>query len=814
MELAYRRLLVAAYRHGHATLGLAAIIAILAMAGVTSVSFDSNVLDLLPQRAPAFQAFRTYLDTFGSLDRLFVAMTAPEGHAIAEYDGAVARFLARLRGLPELRDVHGGVDDPGRDWSYLLDHRLLLLDPAAAREALDRLERPALDAALADARNRLTVPSADMRELVQRDPLGWLVLVRDRLRSEGLPLGWGGDGHGYVSPDGRSRLVIARPAQPPQNVGFSRRLNARLDAIAAETVADPRDEAGDPLPPLTIEEGGGYRIAPEVEAVVRTESISNSLASFVAVSLLVVLVFRSGRPLVLVAAPIVLAALVTVALCGAFQPLSTAASGSAAMLFGLGVDGTLLLYVAYLAGRRRGEDAEAAVAGLGAPAVSLTIGFVTTAATFLALMVPDFPALAGVGRIVGIGILLCGVFTLAMVPALVPRHPAPGQLRRLETPWLPALVSRRQRLIVVAAGALTVVCAIAAPSLRIVPTLDRLKTHTAGEAVDARLTERFGLPSDTLIVLATGPKLEALLDVQGRLEGALQEAPGVPISAASTLLPSRARQEAVAGLLSTARASLDALPDRVALAADAAGFRPGALDAFTARLPVLLDPAQRLTIDGYRTHGLADLLGQFVQRSGNGYATVSYVFPRSDSERARVGEAVARVGPPLRLTGIGPVNAELAHCFWPTFLTGAVIGAVGVVLLVSVAFRDARVVALSLVPTALSLLWSAGLLALWRVQLDLFSVFALLMSVGISMDYGVHLLHRTLHAGADGLAVALTDMAPAILLAGASTILGFGSLAFSSYPPLRLLGFVTTLTVFGSLVASLLVLPAIAMGRG
>ncbi len=232
----------------------------------------------------------------------------------------------------------------------------------------------------------------------------------------------------------------------------------------------------------------------------------------------------------------------TIVVCGLFEPLSTAASGSAAMLFGLGVDGTLLLDVAYLTGRRRGQDAEGAVAGLASPAVSLTIGFTTTAATFLGLALLDFPALAGLGRIVGIGILLCGVFTLAMVPALAPPHPTPNQLRRLEARWLPALVSRRRRLIVAAAGLMTVVCAIAAPALRLVPTLDRLKTDTPGEEADARLAQRFGLPADTMIVLATGPDLDALVDAHSRLEGALQDAPAVPVSAVSALLPPRARR--------------------------------------------------------------------------------------------------------------------------------------------------------------------------------------------------------------------------------------------------------------------------------
>ena len=85
------------------------------------------------------------------------------------------------------------------------------------------------------------------------------------------------------------------------------------------------------------------------------------------------------------------------------------------------------------------------------------------------------------------------------------------------------------------------------------------------------------------------------------------------------------------------------------------------------------------------------------------------MYPRSDAERARVGEVVARLGAPLRLTGVGPVNAKLAQRFWPSFLSGAAIGTVAVVPIVMVASRDPRVVALALEPTALSLLWAAGL---------------------------------------------------------------------------------------------------------
>jgi hypothetical protein len=187
---------------------------------------------------------------------------------------------------------------------------------------------------------------------------------------------------------------------------------------------------------------------------------------------------------------------------------------------------------------------------------------------------------------------------------------------------------------------------------------------------------------------------------------------------------------------------------------------------------------------------------------------VAYVYARSPEDRARITAAAEEAGGALQVTGLDAVNTELSARFWPTVTLGAVVGTLGVFAITLVGFRSLRLTLLALLPTALGLVWSAGLLALAGVELDLFSVFALLMSIGIGVDYGVHILHHRHHHGPGGLRSALTFTAPAILLAAASTVLGFGSLIWSSYPPLRLLGLVTALTVTTCLVCALLVMPA------
>jgi predicted RND superfamily exporter protein len=810
-------LLQLAFRRRRIVLGACAAGAVIGIALLTGVQFDSDVLHLLPQRGPAVQTFRTYLDAFGSLDRLYVMFEAPDGHLVGEYDEPIRRYVDALRALPEIASVDAASDDPGKDWSYLLDRQLLLLGPSHVGEALARLAPNHYGEALAAARSRLLLLSAEVKTLVREDPLDLLPLLKSRLTNASTPLLVDPTQPGYVSSDGRSRLVIARPVRPPFDTAFARALNARLDALAAtlrasSDVVDSR--SGDALPPLVVTDAGGYRTSAQSEAVIKRESIVNSLESLSAIVLLVVFVFRSVRPLVAVFLPIILAALLTIAIYGIGHPLSTAAAGSAGMLFGLGVDGTLLLYVMYMQQRRRGIAPAAAVAGLSPFAMSVAIGFTTTAATFLGVVPVDLPALSELGRVVGFGILACGAFTVLIVPALVPRTGDDAVAGRLRSPWLGRVVRRGRVPILVAAVVLTAVSGLSAVRLQLNLSVDRLEPKIPAVAADKEIVRRFNLPEDAVFAVAEGASLDALLDAHQRLLAALSSAGrSVAVSSPALLLPpAQIQEDTMRRVQATGIAPAAAAAAFIRASADA-GFRADSFAPFVHRLPALLESNARLTLEGYESHGLGELISRFVHRQDGRFTTVAYVFPRQMGDLRIVEAAVRQVGPPLRLTGVALVNGELEERFRAEFTKGAVLGVAGVLVLLIVGFADLTSFLLAVLPTVLGILWSIGVLALARVSLDLFSVFALLMSVGIGVDYGVHFLHHHRRRPNAGVSESLADTAPAILMAGVTTILGFGSLVTSSYGPLRMLGLVTSLCVGACLLAALVVLPALLVDR-
>ncbi len=82
--------------------------------------------------------------------------------------------------------------------------------------------------------------------------------------------------------------------------------------------------------------------------------------------------------------------------------------------------------------------------------------------------------------------------------------------------------------------------------------------------------------------------------------------------------------------------------------------------------------------------------------------------------------------------------------------------------------------------------------------------------VGIGVDYGIHLIHRY-QALRDPVRVT-AELAPVIIAAGAITLLGYGTLLSSSYPPLRSIGVVSVVSVVTLVLASVLVLPAMLRG--
>ena len=304
-----------------------------------------------------------------------------------------------------------------------------------AVELLERFQPSRLTAQVASTREPLSLPSPEMADLVRADPLG--LRLRDRPGRRGV-----GDEAGRLVRrlrlDRRPQPLAARPAAAAAtDTVFGRALRA------AETIerdlARAHAASGGDTPPPRIRFAAATRSLPRDGSwPIRAESIWNTVGSLAVILPLLYIAFRSPWLVAVGAVPS--------SWHGAGRwprtrngiPLSAAAA-TPRMQFGLGIDGVVLLYVAY---RHGGGSSPTTAMRILRPMLSMLLGMWTTAATFYGLTVVDFPSLQELGPLIGHSMMICGVLTLVLVPALLPA--TPPSVSDADAGWLPRLVARRR----------------------------------------------------------------------------------------------------------------------------------------------------------------------------------------------------------------------------------------------------------------------------------------------------------------------------------------------------------------------------------
>jgi predicted RND superfamily exporter protein len=144
------------------------------------------------------------------------------------------------------------------------------------------------------------------------------------------------------------------------------------------------------------------------------------------------------------------------------------------------------------------------------------------------------------------------------------------------------------------------------------------------------------------------------------------------------------------------------------------------------------------------------------------------------------------------------------------FLRAALYALFAVILVLFADFRDWRHTAVALLPLAIGVLMTLGIMGILGLALNPANMIAFPLILGVGVDNGVHVLHDYLARPRDGRPYRLgLSTGRGILVAALTTILGFGSLMISQHRGLVGLGLLLTLGVGCCMLAALVFLPAV-----
>ena len=410
---------------------------VLAVAGVAAaagaallplVQFDFNPLHL---RSAKSESVSTMLDLLADPDR-----TPNNIDALAPSVAAANELADRLSRLPEVARVvtissFVPTHQPEKlalikDAASLLSvvfapievrpaptdaetKQSLAVAAAALRRAAGTAATDAANHArrLASALDALAAATSEQRARASEMLLTPLKILFDQLRTmlqaepvtvDHLPADLVRD---WVAGDGRARVAIFPTGDSNDNATLQRFSRAVRAVVPNATGV-----------PISIQEAA----TTVVDAFLRAGALS-----FVAIIVLLGLVFRRAGDVILTSIPILLAGLMTLASCVLIgQPLNFANIIALPLLFGIGVAFNIYFVIAWRSGRTNFLQSSLTRAVL--------FSALTTGSAFGSLWLSAHPGTASMGELLMISLAWTLVTTLLFVPALLgpPRRPPPG----------------------------------------------------------------------------------------------------------------------------------------------------------------------------------------------------------------------------------------------------------------------------------------------------------------------------------------------------------------------------------------------------
>ncbi len=207
-----------------------------------------------------------------------------------------------------------------------------------------------------------------------------------------------------------------------------------------------------------------------------------------------------------------------------------------------------------------------------------------------------------------------------------------------------------------------------------------------------------------------------------------------------------------------------------------------------------------------------DLPPELVQRmvAADGRVRIQ-VFPRTtlmDTELLEEFIASVREIDP-RVVGVAVNMIRFGRAIEASFQTALITAVVAISILLLLLWRNLFDTLLVLVPLLLSATLTVAWVSVVGLAFNYANVIVIPLLLGIGVDSGIHLVHRSKNLISGDEDLLGTTTARAVFYSALTTTVSFGSLAFSSHRGMQGMGIVLSMGMLLTVVCNLIVLPAL-----
>lgn len=771
-------------RHRGLVIGVLFTLVTLAAISLVRVRFD-NTLDLmLPADSPA-QRMMTFLRLANFSNKIVISLEAQDKETAQRLLLEASDQLAASIKSPMISKVVSGFSAPDlmNDAGFFMRYapQILTSNDLATLEA--GLTAEGVGGTVKRLYHQLLKPEGlFLAQSIQSDPLGISQIIMKRLEKLSTSMGYDvtmENGH-FISRDGRHTMLLLETTVPLTDGAQAREL---LNFLDGKLKAVP--------PGITASLICGHtHVVSNEDTIKRDLGVVLGLASLAFVVLYVAF-FRDWRALLIFLMPALAAVLALAVTACLFPRLSYFVLAFGPVIAGIADDYGIAAYVAVREGSNRGR----AIRHIIPP---VTAGAVTTTGIFFAFFFSHIPGYFQLAWFCILSIFMALGLALFVLPLfLQPGRPAAGGVDTSPSFTLPRNPGRR----LAAFGVVFIL--LGGVALRVTFDSDVTKLDGTAPAI-LRTEETFKT------VWGAGARREAILVVMGDSYESVREKTDQIYEQAirvmgpdqfvglSAIWPSaRTRQARAAAWTEFWRDGRETrLRELLAVQGAAQGFATNAFAPFFAHL---YDGALQVD-EPAANQVLVNLKERFVQTPQGHYQTLSF-FP----DEPGLIESLARVlegRADAMIVSRNALSAVLSGAFVGEMVRTSVLAGVLILLTAWLFVRSIPLTLMALTPALASVIGLLGVMALLNRPLNMANLISGIVVFGLSIDFGMHILHACRHPQGRQARTAVT-------FAMLTTIMGAAALLFAHHPAMHAIGLTLVIGVGLGYIAAMWLIPAL-----
>lgn len=698
---------------------------------------------------------------------------------------------------PYITGIQGKIDEENiqETIDFVYNNLPLFLDDNDYNAIQNKLQKDSIAATVQGNYKSIISPSGFItKDFILQDPLGISFIALKKLQQLNIGDDFTLD-NGFVMTKDKKKLLLFITSDISSS-------ETEKNSIFAEKLKSIQENLNQQFKGKTsVSYFGSALIAAANAKQIKSDIVLTTSIAMFTLMLILILFYRKILIPLIIFLPTVFGALFAVAfLYFVKEQISAISLGIGSILLGITIDYSLHILTHY----KHNSDIKTLYKDITMPVIMSSS---TTAVAFLCLLFVKSDALNDLGIFAAVIVMATGVFSLLIIPHLYNPKQDNFEHKKNAIDKLAHFSFHNNKILIGLCIIITIVCFFTYNNVGFNNDLSQLNFVPKDiKAAEKQLEESTSLTSKTIYVASYGKSMEEVLQNNNKLFGDLSAAKEQDkilnfSSIGGIVLSQEAQKEKIEKWNSFWNAEKkENLKSQLISEGSKLGFKPTTYSIFFDHLDFDFKP---ISISDYlKVQALQ--LKEFVTEK-NGFYTISTlvkvtpkqrdIFVKSTSAKDNI---IAIDRQQMNETFFGTLKTDFNSLVNYSF--------VAVILILFFFFRRIELVIISCIPIALTGIVTAGIMGIFGIQMNIFSMIVCTLIFGHGVDFSIFMtsaLQKEYSSGKNEIAIYRTS----IILAVITTILGIGAMIFAKHPALRSISSVSLIGVFAALIITFIFYP-------